>query len=78
MAFDYSKLEGKIKEVFGTQGKFASAVNLSEKSLSKKLNNKSSWTQPEIMRSCELLAINNLEINLYFFNEKVQHAELLT
>lgn len=37
--FDYSKLKGKIKEVFGTQSAFAKAMGLSGVSLSSKLNN---------------------------------------
>ena len=32
--FDYSKLKGKIKEVFGTQSAFAKAMGLSGVSLS--------------------------------------------
>ena len=39
MAFDFSKLRGKIKEVFGTQEKFAKAMGMSSVSLSAKLNN---------------------------------------
>ena len=36
--FDYSKLRGKIKEVFGTQAKFAKAMGMSTVTLSAKLN----------------------------------------
>ena len=32
--FDYNKLRGKIKEVFGTQERFAAAINLSNTSVS--------------------------------------------
>ncbi|WP_372588656.1 DUF739 family protein [Streptococcus thermophilus] len=32
--YDYSKLNGKIVEVFGTKKKFAQSMNLSEKSIS--------------------------------------------
>ena len=38
MAFDYSKLKGKIVEKFQTQQAFAKAMELSERSLSLKLN----------------------------------------
>ena len=38
MAFDYSKLRGKIVEKFGTQTEFSKAMNLSERTMSLKLN----------------------------------------
>ena len=49
MAFDYSKLKGKIVEVFGTQSNFAKAVGMSERTLSCKLNNKIPFTQPAML-----------------------------
>ena len=67
MSFDYSKLEGKIKEYFGTQAIFANNVGLSEKSVSAKLNNKVEWKQLEILRCCELLDIKIDEIPLFFY-----------
>ena len=48
LAFDYSKLRGKIKEVFGTQDKFAKALGISGATLSLKLNNISEFTQQEM------------------------------
>ena len=67
MAFDYSKLLGRIKEKYGTHGNFASAMGWSEKTTSLKLNNKKAWKQTEIVKACELLKISNKEICLYFF-----------
>ncbi len=72
MAFDYSKLRGKIREVFGTQSKFASAMELSNVSLSAKLNNNTAFTQSEINRACKLLSIPLEFIPVYFFTEKVK------
>lgn len=72
MAFDYSKLRGKIREVFGTQSKFASAMGLSNVSLSAKLNNNIAFTQSEINRACKLLSIPIEFIPIYFFTEKVK------
>lgn len=69
--FDYSKLKGKIKEVFGTQSAFAKAMGLSGVSLSSKLNNITYFTQVEINRACELLSIPVEFIPVYFFTEKV-------
>ena len=40
LTYDYSKIRGKIKEVFGTQAAFADAMKMSTVSLSEKLNNK--------------------------------------
>lgn len=70
--FDYSKLKGKIKEVFGTQSAFAKAMGLSGVSLSSKLNNITHFTQVEINRACELLSIPVEFIPVYFFTEKVK------
>ena len=48
MEFEYAKVKGKIREKFGTQADFASAMGLSATTISDKLNNKSPWTQKEI------------------------------
>lgn len=72
MAYDYSKLLGRITEYFGTQARFAEAMRLSERSISLKLNGKVSWKQHEMMRACRLLEIIVSEIPLYFFAVKVQ------
>ena len=72
MAYDYSKLQGRIVEKFGTQGKFAKALGLSEHSLSKKLTSQTHFKQPEISRSCELLDIAAPNVHEYFFTLKVQ------
>ena len=69
MSFNYSKLFGRIKEKFCTQGRFSKAMGLSERSLSLKLNNKMPWKQNEILRACSLLEISVEEVHLYFFNE---------
>lgn len=37
--FDYARLRGKIKEVFGTQDAFADAIGLGRVSVSQRLNN---------------------------------------
>lgn len=72
MCYDYSKLLGKIVEMFGSQLKFANAMKWSERTLSLKLNNKVSWKQPEIDTACTLLEIPSDEIVVYFFTKKVQ------
>ena len=72
MAFDYRKLLGKIVEKYGTQIKFAEAMELSERSLSLKLNGKVHFKQTEIVKACRLLDIAAADIADYFFNFKVQ------
>lgn len=68
MRFNYSKLKGKILEVYKTQGAFAEALGVSITTLNLKLNNKSEWNTLEIVRSCELLGIPLAEAHLYFFS----------
>ncbi|WP_028125179.1 DUF739 family protein [Eremococcus coleocola] len=67
MSFDFSKLYGKIREVYGTQEAFANAMGFSERTLSLKLNNKVSWKTTEAGKACELLGLELNEIPEYFF-----------
>lgn len=75
MAFDYISLRCKIKEVFGTQDKFAKALGIGRVSLSQRLNNILEFSQEEIQKSCDLLGFSKNEIPEYFFNLKVQKDE---
>lgn len=67
---DYSKLRGKIKEVFGTESAFASAMGYNRSTISAKLNNQSEWTRADIERACVLLGIPFSEVEHYFFYRK--------
>lgn len=69
MAFDFSKLLGKITEKYGTQYNFARAMGLSEHSLSVKLNNKVPWKTTEIVKAMELLNIDSSDVSAYFFKK---------
>lgn len=75
MRFEYSKLLWRIKEKYGSQSKFARAIELSERSLSQKINGKTGWKQQEIVRACEVLEIDKTEIPEYFFRLNVQEFE---
>lgn len=75
MAFDYSKLRGRIREKYGTQEKFAKAMGLAKATVSKKLNNIVYWTQDEINCACNLLGIGDTEVTLYFFTQEVQKTK---
>lgn len=70
--YDYSKLKGKIREVFGTQEAFANSIGLSAVSVSNKLNNLIDWKQEEMEESVEKLGIPFPEIHVYFFTKKVE------
>lgn len=74
MEYDYSKLNGRIVEKCGTQAVFASKMDLSERSVSLKLNNKIPWKQPEILKAAQVLDFPSDEIQAYFFTLKVQSA----
>nr|WP_207746298.1 DUF739 family protein [Enterocloster bolteae] len=71
VVFDYSKLRGRIVEKYGTQRRFAMENQLSDRSMSLKLNNDIRLSQEEIMKWCELLDIDTQEIPVYFFAQKV-------
>ena len=75
MVYDYSKLEGKIIEKFGTRESFAKASGITAKSIYDKLNNKTIWKQPEISKAMELLSISGEDIELYFFKKKSKDME---
>lgn len=65
--FNYAKLEGKIKEVCGSQKAFADSMGVSMTTVSNKLNHKSDWTQKEIGKACVVLRISSDDIPIYFF-----------
>ncbi|KRM54781.1 DUF739 family protein [Lacticaseibacillus sharpeae] len=75
MTFDYSNLNGQVVAKYGTQLRFAEAMELSERSLSLKLNNKVQWKQAEIAKAAKLLGIKTADIPKYFFKLKVQRIE---
>lgn len=75
MKFDYSKLRGKIIEKCGSQSMFAKEMELSERSISLKMQGKVEWKQSEIRRAVSLLGLADKDICSYFFTLKVQNIE---
>lgn len=69
--FDYSALEGRIKQYYDTQENFANAIPMARSSLNQKLNGNADFTSQNIYRMCQLLKISSTEINEYFFKVKV-------
>ena len=70
--FNYAKLNGKISEIYGTQGSFAKAMGKSERTISMKLCGKIDFKQDEILKAVEILGIGAEEIPQYFFTSNVK------
>ena len=75
MAFDYSKLKGRILEVFGSQSRFSAAMDWSERTLSLKMTGARNWKQSDICKAVMLLKLSEDQIPAYFFTKKVQDIE---
>jgi transcriptional regulator with XRE-family HTH domain len=67
MAYNYSKLLGRLKEYNLTQADLAEAIGKNLGTLNAKFNNKFGFTTQEIDSICEVLEIPNDEIGKYFF-----------
>ena len=69
MSFNYSKLEGRIVEKFGSRRAFAEAYGVSENTMSRKLNGKSAISTSDIIRmsSADFLDIPAEMYHEYFF-----------
>lgn len=70
MAFDFSKLRGRIVEKYGSCVRFAAAMGRSKVWLSSRLNNTVPWRAEEIREAAKLLDITSEEIPLYFLSPK--------
>ena len=69
MAFNHSKLLGKIRECGYTQKSLAKAIQMNAGTLNQKLKNKSHFTAEEMDSISEILNISKGEIGIYFFNQ---------
>jgi hypothetical protein len=67
MAYDYSKLKGRIVEKYGTRKEFAKQLGLSEVAMSNKMNNKSGFSQDDVIVWAKALCIPEKEYGIYFF-----------
>ena len=67
MSFDYSKLKGRIRELYGTYDNVVPELSMSEATLSRRLNGKSYFDSEEILELSEVLGIEMGEIDQYFF-----------
>lgn len=74
--FDFNKLRGRIKEIYGTQSAFAIAMLMNDATLSNKLNGNVEFSSKEIVRACLLLCIDmEKELKPYFFAQIVRKYE---
>lgn len=73
--FNFNKLRGRIKEIYGTQTAFSNAMEMNEATLSNKLNNNVEFTSKEIIKACILLKLELNKIDEYFFTSIVQKTE---
>jgi len=64
--FNYSKLRGRIREIYGTETKLAADMGMDRMALSVRLNNKREFSQTEILKICELLKIGMEGVVDYF------------
>lgn len=71
MAFDFSKLRGRIIEKYGSQAAFAKKMGISNNTFSLKMNNKVRFTTNDIALISDILDIAESSIGEYFFTPKV-------
>lgn len=69
-AYNYRKLRGKIREIYGTQAAFAKALGIAESTLSLKLCNKTEWEQTEMLKGMTLLGEDASAISMYFYEKE--------
>lgn len=68
----YNKLKGRIVEICGTQNVFCEKMGWNTARLSTRMHGVAKWTQPDIIKACEVLHIPKEEIHIYFFNRLVK------
>lgn len=75
LPYDYSKLLGKIREVFKTQDLFAEALGMTRTVLYSRLNGSTEWKQSEMEKTMQLFGEPLTSIGSYFFARKVRESE---
>lgn len=71
--YDYSKLNGRIKEKCKTQGRFAMLIGRSSVYVSNVLNGKAFFEQRDIDIGAKVLSIPDDKIGAFFFTKKVHN-----
>lgn len=73
--FNYDKLKGCIKEKNSNLNRFANNIGISRTALYTRFNNTTFFSEQEILKACKYLDISLEDVQIYFFNEKVQETE---
>ena len=68
----FKKLVGRMAELDYTQEKLALELNLSQTTLSRKLNGLSQFTYDEMVKLIEVLDIKDEQISEYFFSDIIR------
>lgn len=68
--FDYSKLKGRIAEIFKNQTAFVAKINMSVPTFIKKMNGEGYFNQREISEILSVLSLTTQDVPSYFFNIK--------
>ena len=75
MLYDYSRLIGRIEEVFESQEAFGMAMDWSDETTRRKLSNESKLAIGDIHKATELLNIPAADCSSYFFTLKDAEAK---
>lgn len=67
MPYSYKKLRGRIKELYGSQKKFAEKLRVSENSISNKLSCKTEFSQSDVEKWAVLLGIRRVDYGEFFY-----------
>lgn len=78
VVFNYDRLRNRIKEILGTQDRFAKEIGLGRVSVSQSLNNQREFSAGEMLKAAQVLQFPTAEIPAYFFEPEVQKHELST
>lgn len=63
----YPKLRGIMAEHGISQSNMAERLGISQQAMTKKMNNKTAFSQKDMVRICEILDIPIADVGLYFF-----------
>ena len=69
------KLRGKIREVYGSQAAFATAMGKDFSTISLKLNERMKWTWPDVVKACGLLGISLNDAPAYFPADGIEKTQ---
>jgi len=67
LKYSYKKLRGKIKEIYGSQKKFADKLGVSENSVSNKLSCKTEFSQSDVEKWADFLEIRRVDYGEFFY-----------